>query len=522
MSLIDHIINAINSFWEAISGIISGVTDKVDEFGGWLFGGLAYLSERVKEAIEGFGQWFYSGLEWLSNKLKEGYESLATWISGGLSWIGSGLSWIGQQFYNFGQWVWNGIIWVCRTIASEIESFVNWLWDNICDIWNGIVDFINGWIEGLNEWINNWIKELRRKFSNFIIVNLTLPATFKSFDKFVANPNVKSFIGLFATPLVASFLAQIIDSIIPSPKSEKVVFFPSLAIPKLDKRPIIIEKPDIPEKPVLEETPKPPLYPPIQPYKPIIEVVNSIKSVLIYNITFVRSLEKFGNIRSEYEISKEIGKPIFGEGKILSNYDVSGEITHLAKCYSYLKTLYDIIIPVHLEIGKIGKLSADLESKIFIPESGFSLSFGKIESEIEIELETRTVNLEVYDLETNTKINKIRIYFDGYYKDFINKEIIFGLKDRFKVFPLPLDKIYKMHEYEIKYIKTKNNKFDLELEFKNELGMPLTNAIVRVNGKEYRTDNNGRIVLKDLNKNQNIKIEVEYYDYYKKFIFRVE
>jgi len=313
---------ALQDFWNWLTGVGGGLTDTLGEFGSWIYGGLQWLGERIYEAWVNFTNWFYSGLQWLGDRLKEGYEALAQWISGGLQWIGSGLSWIGQQLYSFGQWVWNGIVWTARTVASAIEGFINWIWEKLIELWNTIVNYLCSWIRGINDFLNDWIKALRQKFKNLILVNTSLMGIFKSYDSIVEGNWGRGLIGLFASPIAGAIASEIIDAVIPTPSSERIIFFPEFEIPTLTHAPITIEKPEMPTTPPITEIPSEPIYPPAIGYRAIVEKTNIVTAKYEVRVTMSRTAEASCSISTEYEVEVSTGLTVEKACNVSTSYEI--------------------------------------------------------------------------------------------------------------------------------------------------------------------------------------------------------
>jgi len=317
---------ALQNFWNWLSSVGGGLTDTLGELGSWIYGGIKWLADQFYNAWTYFSNWLYNGITWLGNKLKEGYEALAQWVSGGLQWIGSGLSWIGQQLYSFGQWLWNGILWVARTVANAIEGFINWIWNGIVNICNSIVNYLASWVKGMNDFLNDWIKRLRDKFADFVMVNTALPAIMKSFDK-IANPNSLSDVysglfGLLASPIFGAITGKLIDSIIPRPHSERTMFFPEFLFPTLTFEPITIEKPEIPSLPPSTEIPTTPMYPPAVGYRPIVEKTNIVFTEYDIIVQGIRAKELLSKAVTEYSI--ELSEVLISEltNKAITEYEL--------------------------------------------------------------------------------------------------------------------------------------------------------------------------------------------------------
>jgi len=297
---------ALQNFWNWLTStagsVSAGFTDTLGELGSWIFGGLKWLADQIYNAWCYFSDWFYSGLKWLGDKLKEGYEAIAQWISGGLQWIGSGLSWIGQQLYSFGQWLWNGIVNTAITVANTIEGFINWVWEGIVNVYNNIVNYLASWVKGVNDFLNDWIKALRQKFTNMVIVNTTLPALFKSFDMFIEGKYKEGIIGIFTSPFVGAITGYMADIVIPRPHSERIMFFPEFTLPTLTYTPITIRKPEMPTVPPSTEIPTTPMYPPSVGHRPVVEKANIAYTSYDVIVQGVRLGEKLCKAVTEYSI----------------------------------------------------------------------------------------------------------------------------------------------------------------------------------------------------------------------------
>jgi len=293
---------ALTDFWDWLKGVGGGLTDSLGELGSWIFGAIKWLADQIYNAWTYFSNWLYSGLQWLGDRLKEGYEALAQWVSGGLQWIGSGLSWIGQHLYSLGQWIWNGILWVCRTVAGVIESLVNWIWQKFVGIYNSIVEYIASWVKSINDFLNDWIERLRDKFKDFVLVNTTLPAVFKSFDKITEGDILKGILGMFVSPFAGAIAGELVDAIVPRPHSERIMFFPEFLFPTLTFEPITIEKPEAPATPASTEIPSAPMHPPSVGYRPTVEKSNIAYTLYDIIVQGIRTKDLLGKVATEYEV----------------------------------------------------------------------------------------------------------------------------------------------------------------------------------------------------------------------------
>jgi len=405
---------ALQNFWNWLTGIGGGLTDTLGELGSWLYGGIKWLADQIYNAWCYFSDWLYHGLAWLGDRLKEGYEAMAERVGGGLQWIGSGLSWIGQQLHGFGQWIWNGILWTARSVANSIEGFVNWIWESVVNIYNNIVDYIANWVKGINDFLNEWIKSLRDKFADFVMVNTSLPAIMKSFDK-IANPTsirdvYTGLFGLLASPIFGAVTGKLIDAIVPRPSSERIIFFPEFILPTMTYTPIVIEKPEIPTTPTPTELPSAPIYPPAVGYRPTVEKTNIVYTSYDIIVQGIRARELLSKAVTEYSI--ELSEVLISEltNKAITEYDLITALfetkellskavvevetilragTFITKTnfagttydilvsgigglhrYNYARTLYDAYISAITKLSGISKASAEVS---LIPSIGVAM-----------------------------------------------------------------------------------------------------------------------------------------------------
>jgi len=414
MATWEDIQTALTNFWNWATGLVSSIpnvfTDTLGELGAWLYGGIKWLADKFKEAWDNFANWFYQGLKWVGDKIKEGYEAVAQWISGGLQWIGSGLSWIGQQLYAFGQWLWNGIVWTARTIAGALESFVNWLWEQLVNIWNFIVDLIKSWVASLNDHLNDWIKSLRDKFKQFVLINTAIPAQFKSVDLLVEGKLKEGLLGMFLSPVAGAVLGELLDVIVPRPASERVIIFPEIEVPTITPSGIVIEKPEIPITPAPTELPTTPMYPPAVGYRPTIEKTNVVYTSYDIIVQGIRARELLSKAVTEYSI--ELSEVLISEltSKTITEYDLITALfetrellskavaevetilragTFITKTnfagttydilvsgisglhrYNYARTLYDVYVSAITKLRGISKAGAEVS---LIPSIGVAI-----------------------------------------------------------------------------------------------------------------------------------------------------
>lgn len=225
---------------------------------------------------------------------------------------------------------------------------------------------------------------------------MSLPATFKAFDGFVANPSIKTFLGMAIAPVSGAILGELIDALIPRPQSERVMVFPEIDIPTLEYTRIIIEKPDVPTTPAPTEIPTSPMYPPAVGFRPVVEkvcgaateyevlhtllrireLVSKVATAYELALTSVLQIESANKVSAEYEkavtefITKEALNRTVTEFEIVSmmgtyitktsyagtSYDLLvSSLSGLHK-YSYAKTLYDAYVAAVTKLSGISKV----------------------------------------------------------------------------------------------------------------------------------------------------------------------
>jgi len=287
----DDIVTSVEGFFEWLSGLGAGFTDSLGELGSWLFGGLQWVGDRFKEALDYFSDLLSGAIKWLADRLKEAYETLATWLAPAIQWIGSGLSWIGQNLYAFGQWLYNGIVWIANAVWEMIVSAVNWILEQLANAWNTIVSYANGFINSFNQAFNEWVKKLRTKFKQLMLVNLTVPTTMNAFEELVKKPSLKGFLGIVSAPILGAIAVELLDVIIPTPESEIVKIYYPFELPMWTYTPYSPTKPDYFAPPEGGTV----ILPPAVGFRPLVEleasagVVYDLESALIVSKEFVNA-----------------------------------------------------------------------------------------------------------------------------------------------------------------------------------------------------------------------------------------
>lgn len=287
----DDVVISVEGFFEWLSGLGAGFTDSLGELGSWLFGGLQWVGDRFKEALDYFSDLLSGAIKWLADRLKEAYETLATWLAPAIQWIGSGLSWIGQNLYAFGQWLYNGMVWIANTVWEMIVDAVNWILEQLANAWNTIVSYANGFINSFNQAFNEWVKGLRTKFKQLMLVNMTVPTTMNAFEELVKKPSLKGFLGIVSTPILSAIAVELLDAVIPTPESEVVKIYYPFELPMWTYTPYSPTKPDYFAPPEGGTV----ILPPAVGFRPLVEleasagVVYDLESALIISKEFVNA-----------------------------------------------------------------------------------------------------------------------------------------------------------------------------------------------------------------------------------------
>ena len=280
-------------FWDALTSISSTIQNffsslwsqiqNITNTGQGIFYGLTTFGTQVWDAIvrwaSTFGDWFHKAFQ----RFKEGLENLGNWlgqsISYGLQVIGSGISWISTQIYNFGNWLWNGILWVGQQISNIFTDIWNWIASTISNLLTTLADWYNNIRTALNNWFTGMFTGFRRKLKQSIIANITLATAYKSIEKITDIKSISEFptaiAKIFINPVLGylggTFMAEVVDSLIPTPSTSTIEFIPPLTLPTFTPPTLSITVAPQPTPPTA-----PPTAPPIYPYTPVYEFENSI------------------------------------------------------------------------------------------------------------------------------------------------------------------------------------------------------------------------------------------------------
>jgi len=217
------------------------------------------IGASTSEALTGIGVWIYQGLIWLASILGQ-------WLGSGLAWIASGIAWLGNQLYNLGQWLWNGILWLGSSIINAFKAVFEWLYGIVVNVFNTVVGWVGQFVNFFNNWITSLIVSFRGKLKHLIMYNISMTGIKRSITSFAKDPNPRSLIALFASPIIGAVTAEIMDKLIPVPATQTLQVFPWFALPQISISPISIPQVTIPQYPErgewLQQTVETGVYPP--------------------------------------------------------------------------------------------------------------------------------------------------------------------------------------------------------------------------------------------------------------------
>jgi len=200
------------------------------------------IGASTSEALTGIGVWIYQGLIWLASILGQ-------WLGSGLAWIASGIAWLGNQLYNLGQWLWNGILWLGSSIINAFKAVFEWLYGTVVSVFNTVAGWVGQFVDSFNRWITSLIVNFRGKLKHLIMYNIAMAGIKRSITSFAKDPNPRSLIALFASPVIGAVTAEIMDKLVPVPATQTLQVFPWFALPQISISPISIPQVTIPQYP---------------------------------------------------------------------------------------------------------------------------------------------------------------------------------------------------------------------------------------------------------------------------------
>jgi len=280
-------------FWEALTSISSTIQNffsslwsqiqNITNTGQGIFYGLTTFGTQIWDAIvrwaSTFGEWFYNAFR----RFKEGLENLGNWLGKQIGYalevIGRAITWIAGHIYNFGNWLWNGILWIGQQISNIFTDIWNWIASTISNLLTTLANWYDSIRTALNNWFTGMFTGFRKKLKQSIIANITLATAYKSIEKITDIKELSEFptaiAKIFINPVLGyiggTFMAEVVDSLIPTPSTSTIEFIPPLTLPTFTPPTLSITIAPQPSPP----TPAP-TFPELYPFIPLVESEISI------------------------------------------------------------------------------------------------------------------------------------------------------------------------------------------------------------------------------------------------------
>lgn len=305
MGLLEEIQAGWSSFTDWLGSIGQTLSDTYGQLGQGLYSGLAWLGEKIKDAFE----WLYNGLAWLGDKLWEGLKTLGHYASIGLQWIGSGLSWLGAHVFEAFRWLYNGVVTALHWILRGLGKIFNWMASILSSIWNGLRSIPNAFVSGFNAFFTSMVVGFREKFKMLFFVNTAIPTIGHQIEAmprmFAEKPSFERLIGtvggLILAPIASYAVAEVLDSVIPTPHTEPLTLFPVLELPEWTAESAVIEVPEEEVAPV-----SPGYIPPTAPeYNPTPEAQAGVGTSYVIKLDTGKQGWADNTIETTYEITLE-------------------------------------------------------------------------------------------------------------------------------------------------------------------------------------------------------------------------
>jgi len=375
---IQHVVENINNFVKGIGDALGQITN----VGQGIFAGLSSVGSFIWKGISDFGDRIRSGLEWLGKKAYEALTIVGDFLRKGLetayNYIAHGITWLGNQIYTVGNWIYNGIAWFGKQVIKAIEGLMRWVYDRVVDMGKALTSYYNSVVRSLNEWVSSLHLSWRRKLKQLIVTDLTIYFTWKNFESLSSSGRLRdiplAFVKSLAIPALAGLVAELVDSLVPTPSTSTLKLFPEIPELTLAEAPISI--PEVSEKP----TPVTPPFPTLPGvYTPVNEVKGTIRGYTeyIYPLKTGRvvsgkligrieySTQSIGTLKGYTEYTTALGKKetkgTLG-GYIEYSMYMSSETIGVIKGYSE----YEVIVPEYVK----GILGGYTEYHLVIPTKG--------------------------------------------------------------------------------------------------------------------------------------------------------
>jgi len=226
--------------WEALQGVVTAIQDffaqiweqvqQISNTGQGLFSGLATLGSALWDAIYKFGQWIWQSLSNIPNAI-----------------------------YSAFQWIYNGVIWIGGQISLAIQNVLNFIYNVFGNIYNAIRSWLSGFRDSVNAWFSNLIVGFRAKLKKSIMANISIYGMWKSMEKFIENPSMKTLAlavaSPFAFPFLGAMISETIDAMIPTPSTSSIEVMPPIDLPEIAIPTLTIPREPYPSAPAMPPTP---------------------------------------------------------------------------------------------------------------------------------------------------------------------------------------------------------------------------------------------------------------------------
>jgi len=237
----------INEFIQGIWSTVQNVTNT----GQGILAGLSAFGSMIWDALQWLGSALFTGLGWLYDLGEQIGKGIVEGLKGFGEWLWNTLANLPNAIFSTLQWIYNGLIWLGQQLWIGLQNIANWFVNLFTTMAEAINSWIEGWRNAVNEWFTNLFLNFRNKLKQTIVSNLTITLTWKAMERAVSDLSLKSIAGAIispiAVPIGASVIANVVDSMIPTPSTRTVEIVPpftlwswsppSLSIPFVGEKP---------------------------------------------------------------------------------------------------------------------------------------------------------------------------------------------------------------------------------------------------------------------------------------------
>jgi len=280
----------ISTIWSNLQALAVGIADWFNTVGGVIVNigqgiatGLTSLGTLLWDAIQRFGEIiadaFRSAFEAVASAFKTAYDILGRWLWQAVGWIGSGLAFIGTQLYNFGSWFAKALVWLGGQIAVLFQNLWNAIITWFRGLWRGLIETYNATAEAVNAWFTGIVRQFREKIKAVVMANVTIGVAWTGVERIVKARRMADVgfgvLGIVTAPVAGVVMAEIVNAVIPQPKTASYPLIPSLPY-------VEVEAPLISIPVMAEPTPPAMLTPPTIPYAPV--ALRQVEAVIVSEV----------------------------------------------------------------------------------------------------------------------------------------------------------------------------------------------------------------------------------------------